>query len=132
MQALRLLSSYAQTRYIYHIDNGNEPFSVPPIRINVEVAIEMNADWLLLMISLIFHVIFSNSDAVESNDQLYIGDEEFQEHIRDSCTSLLTELLNEIQQLGADKHYRQQVIFTFHSFKAIDSLIYFINYFLIL
>ena len=48
--------------------------------------------------------------AAESNDQLYIGDEEFQENIKDSCTSLLTELLNDIQQLGVNKFYRQQVI----------------------
>jgi len=66
MQALRLLSSYAQPCYIYHVTNA------------------------------------------ESNDQLYIGDEEFQENIKDSCTSLLTELLNDIQQLGVNKFYRQQ------------------------
>ena len=46
----------------------------------------------------------------ESNNQLYIGDEEFQENIKDSCSSLLNELLNDIQQLGANKLYRLQVI----------------------
>ena len=48
--------------------------------------------------------------AAESNDQLYISDQEFQENIKDSCTSILTELLSDIQQLGVNKLYRQQVI----------------------
>lgn len=77
MQALRLLSSYAQPYYIYHITNA------------------------------------------ESNDQLYISDQEFQENIKDSCTSILTELLSDIQQLGVNKLYRQQASYCLDLFSLL-------------
>ena len=52
---------------------------------------------------------------VESNDQLYLGDEEYRNELTEHCSQLLSELLTDIQQSGKDHHYRQQVIFP-HSF----------------
>lgn len=46
---------------------------------------------------------------VESNDQLYLGDKEYRVELSEYCSQLLNELLNDIQQLGKDHQYRQQV-----------------------
>jgi len=47
---------------------------------------------------------------VESNDRLYIGDEEFKVELADHSSQLLTELLNDIKQLGVEHQYRLQVM----------------------
>lgn len=46
---------------------------------------------------------------VESNDRLYIGDDEFRSELADYCSQLLTELLNDLHQLGNEHQYRKQV-----------------------
>ena len=48
---------------------------------------------------------------VESNDRLYIGDEEFQIQIGQNCAAILTELLNDLKSLGTSHQHRQQVYF---------------------
>nr|SVE72817.1 EOG090X02HV [Ceriodaphnia reticulata] len=45
---------------------------------------------------------------VESNDRLYIGDDEFRSELADYCSQLLAELLNELHQLGNEHQYRKQ------------------------
>ena len=47
---------------------------------------------------------------MESNDRLYIGDEEFKVELADHSSQLLTELLNDIKQLGVEHQYRLQVM----------------------
>nr|SVE69681.1 EOG090X02HV [Eubosmina coregoni] len=54
----------------------------------------------------LYHI--PNGGNVESNDRLYIGDEEFKVELSDHCSQLLTELLNDIKQLGVEHHYRLQ------------------------
>nr|SVE92271.1 EOG090X02HV [Megafenestra aurita] len=66
IQAIRLLSAFVQSDYIYHVAN------------------------------------------VESNDRLYIGDDEFRSESTDYCSQLLTELLNDLNQLGNEQQYRKQ------------------------
>jgi hypothetical protein len=46
---------------------------------------------------------------VDSNDRLYLGDDEFCSEAVDYCSQLLTELLNDINQLGNENQYRKQV-----------------------
>ena len=45
---------------------------------------------------------------MESNDQLYLGDDGFQEEVSNHGSQLLTEVLNDIQQFGEDNQLRQQ------------------------
>nr|CAH0100443.1 unnamed protein product [Daphnia galeata] len=45
---------------------------------------------------------------VDSNDRLYLGDDEFRSEAVDYCSQLLTELLNDINQLGSENQYRKQ------------------------
>jgi hypothetical protein len=93
IQALRLLSAFAQPVYIYHIANGefHDLFKYP---LHFDRSIRTN---------------FSSLMTVESNDRLYIGDEEFQSQISDNCSALLAELLNDLKCLGSSHQYRQQV-----------------------
>nr|SVE75004.1 EOG090X02HV [Daphnia dolichocephala] len=45
---------------------------------------------------------------VESNDRLYLGDGEFRMEAADYCSQLLTELLNDLHQLGTENQQRKQ------------------------
>nr|SVE89762.1 EOG090X02HV [Daphnia sinensis] len=45
---------------------------------------------------------------VESNDRLYLGDEDFRLEAADYCSQLLTELLNDLNQLGNENQYGKQ------------------------
>lgn len=45
---------------------------------------------------------------MESNDQLYLGDVEFQDELSNHGTQLLSEVLNDIQQFGEDNQLRKQ------------------------
>lgn len=53
--------------------------------------------------------VFLNG-SVESNDRLYIGDEDFRTEMADHCSQLLNELLNDLNQLDSENQYRRQVI----------------------
>ena len=78
-----------QTDYIYHVPNGWFPHEI-----------------FLFAIHQLIH--FTNI-SVDSNDRLYLGDDEFRTEAVDYCSQLLVELLNDINQLGNENQYRKQV-----------------------